>query len=162
MKFVLTSVTLLVVFKLLAGQQCRYVIEPDCSLSDDASVVQNGGFFGRSTKGEKGERGYSGKIGPKGSDGAAGPKGEMGQKGMKGDPAESVEELTRRVDGECFSRAIGFLFLKVPENRILQKMQICSIKLMKTTGNFSEYSFGEAYDLNVFDAYLRRSTEFFF
>ena len=102
MKFVLTLATLLVVFKLLAGQQCRYVIEPDCSSSDDASVVQSRGFFGQSTKGEKGERGSSGKLGPKGSNGGAGPKGEMGQKGMKGDPAESVEELTRRTDGECF------------------------------------------------------------
>ena len=102
MKFALTSATLLVVFKLISGQQCRYVIEPDCSSSDDASVVQNGGFFGRSTKGEKGERGYSGKLGPKGSDGAAGPRGKRGHKGMKGDQAKSVEELTRRVDGECF------------------------------------------------------------
>ena len=102
MKFALALAALLLVFKLTTEQQCRYVIEPDCSSSDDASVVQNGGFFGRSTKGEKGEKGYSGKLGPKGIDGAAGPKGEMGQKGMKGDPSGSVEELTRRVDGECF------------------------------------------------------------
>ena len=103
MKFSLTSATLLLVFKLTTEQQCRYVIEPDCSSSDDASVVQNGGFFGRSTKGEKGERGYSGKLGPKGIDGAGGPKGEMGQKGMKGDPSGSVEELIRRVNGKCFT-----------------------------------------------------------
>ena len=149
-KFALALATLFLVFKLIAGQQCRYVIEPDCSSSDDATMVQNGGFFGRSTKGEKGERGYSGKLGP---------KGNRGQKGMKGDTARSVEELTRRVDGKCFAGDWFYISCQFKKTQIT--MQICTVKAAKTMHNFKGHFLGTPY-YDVFNAHLLSSVIFFF
>ena len=46
MKFALALATLLLVFKLMAGQQCRYVIEPDCSSSELTKRVDGKCFTG--------------------------------------------------------------------------------------------------------------------
>ena len=100
MRLPFALIMLLGIAKLIVGQQCRYVIEPDCS-NDDSSVTRTGGLFGQSLKGEKGDRGFSGKLGPKGSKGYSGAKGSRGMKGLKGECGQvDMDLLLGRLDGE--------------------------------------------------------------
>ena len=85
MKNIIKLFVLLVISKLLIGQHCRYVIEPDCDDEDRLSL------FGRNHRSRR-------QKGQKGNKGEPGTNGNSCQMGRIEDVA-AVAELCRRFTG---------------------------------------------------------------